>query len=71
MPCSALEELREQARKITRELKDRRAVAKSRADQERNGRPANKNDYDWYLQRRLAKTAAAIEQHLAQHGCQR
>jgi hypothetical protein len=70
MACAELEGLRKQASKIKQELDERRRKMRSFRGQTTPGHPATESDYEWFLQRRLHKASAQIEQHLAQHKCE-
>ncbi len=70
MPCPAIEKLRQEARELRRELKEKRerALQKPQGEQRLAHRPHS--DFEVYLQRRIAKNAAEIARHVAQHGCE-
>ena len=67
--CAELMRLREEARALALELKKKRQLARERSGKERAARPHGKNDFEWYFQRRLARTTARIESHLNTHRC--
>lgn len=68
MRCEAVEKLREEARALRQELKEKRELAHQKAGQRLAHRPHS--DFETYLQRRIAKNAAEIARHVAQHGCE-
>jgi hypothetical protein len=69
MECSELVRLRSEAQQLRKDLDDRRARARDRKVHDRPGRP-NAADYEGFLQRRIQRATAAIQQHVAQHSCQ-
>lgn len=68
MACPELERLREDASQVKRQLAEARAEANERPQDRRSGVRAE-SDMRAYLQRRLAKAAAEVERHLAEHHC--
>ncbi len=70
MPCDVVEKLRQEARELRRELKEKRekALQKGAGDQRLAHRPHS--DFETYLQRRIAKNAAEIARHVAEHRCE-
>lgn len=68
MACQELERLRADASRVKKQLAEARAGANERAHDRRSGVRA-KSDMRAYLQRRLAKAAAEVERHLAEHHC--
>lgn len=69
MECAELKKLREQVRQVQEEMAARRERARSLAAQ----RPmaGRKDELQDLLSRKLARTVAAIEQHVAGHKCQK
>lgn len=70
MPCEAVEKLREEARELRRELKEKRDLSRQKGRQEQRLAHRPHSDFEVYLQRRIAKNAAEIARHVAQHGCE-
>ena len=70
MSCETIEKLRQEARELRRELKDRREKARQGNLAERRLAHRPHSDFEDYLQRRIAKNAAEIARHVAQHGCE-
>ncbi len=70
MPCRELVELRKQATQLKNQVNDQRKKARAKASSPRQGRPSGKSEFVPYLQRKLARIAARIEQHMADHKCQ-
>ncbi len=70
MPCPAIEKLRQEARELRRELKEKREKARQKGQSEQRLAHRPHNDFEIYLQRRIAKNAAEIARHVAQHGCE-
>jgi len=74
MECNVLVTLRREATAIFKELTLRQRRAREHAV-EKAGRASGsgflrRGDYEAYLQRRLAKSTARIEAHIATHVCQ-
>jgi hypothetical protein len=69
MECDELVRLRAAAQQLRKELDDRRNKARERRDNTRPDRP-NAADYEGFLQRKIQRASAAIDQHVAQHHCQ-
>jgi hypothetical protein len=69
MICTELGLLRQQATQVSKELSARRQAARAVAASPAL-RHAPNHDYEWFLERKLHKAAAAIEEHLADHKCQ-
>jgi hypothetical protein len=75
MQCAELASLRHEATAVFKELFLRQCRSREyAAANARGGTPsrvfARRGDFEVYLQRRLAKSAARIESHIATHGCQ-
>ena len=74
MGCTDLAQLRQEATRCYREFNQRRQRARQHAARESGNVPVavflRPSDFEAYLQRRLAKTAAQIEAHVAVHHCQ-
>ena len=66
--CAQLEQLRMAVAELRRDLHERRRLAKSRAANVRPDRTTS--DFDVYLERKIQKAVTAIQEHIAQHGCQ-
>jgi hypothetical protein len=66
--CNELEQLRTRVADLRRDLRDRRQLAKQRATNVRPDRTTS--DFDVYLERKIQKAVSAIQEHIAQHGCQ-
>lgn len=75
MECADLVALRREATALFRELaiRKRRAREYDAAHASRGQRETGltrRRDFEGYLQRRLSKSAARIEAHIARHACQ-
>ena len=70
MPCEVVEKLRLEARELRRELKEKRDLSRQKGRQEQRLAHRPHSDFEVYLQRRIAKNAAEIARHVAQHGCE-
>jgi hypothetical protein len=70
MSCQAIEQLRLEARELRRELKEKRELARQKRQSEQRLAHRPRSDFEDYLQRRIAKNAAEIARHVAQHGCE-
>ncbi len=70
MACDELLRLRTQARQIKVKMDEQRRKAKVKAAVPRQNRPSGRSEYLPYLQRKLARLAARIDAHVAQHRCQ-
>ena len=70
MSCETIEKLRQEARELRRDLKERREKARQQSQKERRLAHRPHSDFEDYLQRRIAKNAAEIARHVAQHGCE-
>ena len=74
MECAELAALRQQARIVFKDLTQRRRRAREYAADAGQERIASalvrRGDFEAYLQRRLAKSAARIEAHLITHRCE-
>ncbi len=70
MPCEDLEKLRTDIRKLQAQMKElhRTAVAAASGDRRESARHHQVGSTD-LLKRRVARIAAAIEHHVAKHGC--
>lgn len=72
MGCAELAAMRREATVVFKHLSLRRRRAREYAAA--NGRsasgPLRSGDFEAYLQRRLARSTARIESHLAAHSCQ-
>ena len=68
MECAELKKLREQVREIRKEMAERREHARARAT--KNPQPSRDDGYQALLERKAARGAAQIEQHVARHRCQ-
>ena len=68
MQCAELDKLRGQAREIHKEMAGRRERAHSLAT--RKPMAGRKDELQDLLSRKLARTIASIERHVAQHKCQ-
>lgn len=66
--CTQLEQLRMAVAGLRRDLQERRQLAKTRASNVRADRTTS--DFDVYLERKIQKAVTAIQEHIAQHGCQ-
>lgn len=69
VPCEELQNLRREATRLTVELDHRRKKAREKANTEGGGRIPGRSDYEDFLQRKISKLAAEIENHMAQHQC--
>ncbi len=71
MGCAELEKLRGEIAKVRKKLSDCQGEAQRKrlALKDRRGERQTRSDMEAYLERRLNKTATAIERHLAQHRC--
>ncbi len=75
MECAQLRDLRLQASQLFRELNGRRRRTREFAARDAGPHlPAaayvRPSDFEAFLERRLAKTAASIEAHVVRHRCQ-
>ncbi|MGI9101747.1 MAG: hypothetical protein ACR2IF_04805 [Terriglobales bacterium] len=70
MPCRELLDLRKQATQLKNQVNDQRKKARDKAVHFRHGRPSGKSEFVPFLQRKLARVSARIEQHMADHKCQ-
>ncbi len=70
MNCAQLQQLQEQARRLHQELESRRRAARAVASKLDSGAASGSHDYEWFLERKLHRAAAAIQQHLGHHNCQ-
>jgi F0F1-type ATP synthase membrane subunit b/b' len=70
MSCETIEKLRQEARELRRDLKERRDKARRQGQAERRLAHRPHSDFEDYLQRRIAKNAAEIARHVAQHRCE-
>ncbi len=68
MECAELEKLREQVRELRLEMGARRERARYMTEQ--SALAVRKDEMRDLLERKLVRTVAAIEQHVAQHHCQ-
>lgn len=68
MECAELKKLREQVREIRKEMTTRREHAHARAG--KDPLAARSDGYQALLERKLGRTVADLEQHVAQHRCQ-
>jgi len=68
-PCPELEQLRREAGKLRRNLRQKMLLAREKTAH----LPAHErrpSDYEEFFERRVARLAEAIEAHLRDHGCQ-
>jgi len=72
MGCAELAALRREATAVFKHLALRRRHAReyAAANTRSASGPLRGGDFEAYLQRRLARSAARIESHLIAHGCQ-
>jgi hypothetical protein len=75
MDCAELKTLRQEAAGLFKELAVRRRRAREYAAGNAGesaviSAAVRRGDFEAYLQRCLAKSAAHIEAHIARHGCQ-
>lgn len=70
MSCSALDQLRQEAQQLRQELREKRERARQKSGGQQRLAHRPRSDFEDYLQRRIAKNAAEIAQHVAQHGCE-
>lgn len=70
MACDVIDKLRREARELRRELKEKRELARQKGQSEQRLAHRPHSDFEFYLQRRIAKNAAEIARHVAQHGCE-
>jgi len=70
MSCDTLDKLRQEAQELRRELKEKRELARQKRLGEQRLAHRPRSDFENYLQRRIAKNAAEIARHIAQHGCE-
>jgi phage shock protein A len=68
MECAELAKLRGQVREIRKEMSARRERARYMAEQ--SDLAFSKDEYRDLLERKLVRTVADIEQHVARHQCQ-
>jgi hypothetical protein len=68
--CDDLCVLRLEVSRLFHKLREQRERARAKASLDRGGKLPGRSDYEAYLQRRLDKASAAIDQHVAQHGCE-
>jgi hypothetical protein len=61
MPCNEIEELRNQANDMNRQLVEQRQKARAFGQ---------RSDYEWFLQRKIQRLVNQISQHVAKHRCQ-
>jgi hypothetical protein len=76
MDCIELAAMRQEATRCFKEFNQRRRRAREFAARQfgehlPGGLFLRPSDFEGYLQRRLAKSTAQIEAHIAAHGCQR
>lgn len=69
MPCDVVEKLRQEARELRRELKEKRERTLQKQGERRLAHRPH-SDFETYLQRRIAKNAAEIARHVAEHRCE-
>lgn len=69
MSCDVIEKLRLEARELRQELREKRELARQKGG---SGRLAHRphSDFETYLQRRIARNAAEIARHVAEHRCE-
>ncbi len=70
MPCDVIEKLRQEARELRRELREKRELARQKRQSEQRLAHRPHSDFEVYLQRRIAKNAAEIARHVAEHRCE-
>jgi hypothetical protein len=70
MNCAELVLLRQEVSRLFHRLRQQRERARAKASLDRGGKLPGRSDYESYLQRRLDKVSAAIDQHVAIHDCE-
>ncbi|HXE90647.1 MAG TPA: hypothetical protein VNK82_06755 [Terriglobales bacterium] len=69
MPCEELGRLRQQIAELQSQLKEKQRLARQWAEHN-VAASGSRRDWEEFLSRKIAHTAARIEQHLREHGCQ-
>jgi len=71
MPCEELEKLRVTVRALNAQMKEmRQKTASAHAGDRREDLRHTHGSTHEFLKRKIARVAAAIEHHVAKHGCQ-
>ena len=68
MECAEVKKLRQQVRDIRKEMSARRERGRYMAEQ--SALAFRKDEFQDLLERKLVRTVADIEQHVARHQCQ-
>ena len=71
MLCERLKKLRTEAKALRLQLEEQHSRARSALTHERRAVTRSTSDLALYLQRKLARTSQKIEQHIAEHDCQK
>lgn len=70
MGCNDLARMRGAVSTLASELKKKRTLARDAVSRERRAHFRGSSDLIIFMERKLHRATAALEQHLALHGCQ-
>lgn len=62
MPCTEMDQMRNEVNEMNRQLIQQRQKARAFGQ---------RSDYEWFLQRKIQRLVIKMNQHVATHNCQR
>jgi hypothetical protein len=71
MPCDKLKQLRAEATTLRLQLEEQHAKTRASRKDDRRIAVRSTSDLALFLQRKLLRTSQKIEQHIAEHDCQK